>query len=113
MTKASTAFHGWPSRAPSGRVAYVNGRYVLHADAQVHIEDRGLQFADAVYEVCAIAHGLLLDEEEHFDRLERSLRELGMAMPMSRSALKFVMSELVRRNAVADGIVYLQITRGT
>jgi D-alanine transaminase len=113
MTKAERAFHGWPVRAPSGRIAYVNGRYVPHAHAQVHVEDRGLQFADAVYEVFGIAEGLLLDEEEHLDRLERSLGELGMAMPMARAPFIMVVRELVRRNAVRDGLVYLQITRGT
>ena len=111
--KSTTGFHGWPTRAPSGRFAYVNGAYVPHAHAQVNIEDRGLQFSDSIYEVWGIRHGHLLDEEEHFERLERSLRELAIAMPMSRTALKFVMQELLRRNGVADGIIYLQVTRGT
>lgn len=106
-------FHGWPARAPSGRIAYVNGRYVRHAEACVHVEDRGLQFADAIYEVWGVAKGRLLDEEEHLDRLQRSLHELGMAEPMSRAALKLVLHEMVRRNAIANGLVYLQITRGT
>lgn len=113
MMQERTAFHGWSSRAPSGRVAYVNGRYVPHAEAAVHVEDRGLQFADAVYEVFGVVHGLLLDEEEHFERLERSLRELGIAMPMRLGAFKFVVRELARRNRVEEGLVYLQITRGT
>lgn len=110
---AKSSFHGWPERAPSGRMAYVNGAYVPHTHAQVNIEDRGLQFADAVYEVWSVASGALLDEEEHLDRLERSLRELAMAMPMSRGALKFVLRELVRRNRVDNGILYMQVTRGT
>ena len=105
-------FHGWPHRAPTGRTAYVNGAYVPHAYAQVHIEDRGLQFSDAIYEVWGVSDGALLDEEEHFDRLERSLREMQMAMPMSRDALKFVLRELVRRNRVDNGILYMQVTRG-
>jgi D-alanine transaminase len=105
-------FHGWPQRAPTGRTSYVNGAYVPHADAHVHIEDRGLQFSDAIYEVWGVADGALLDEEEHFDRLERSLRELQMAMPMSRAAFKFVLRELVRRNAIDNGILYMQVTRG-
>ena len=70
--------------APGGRVAYVDGRYVPHAEAAVHIEDRGLQFADAIYEVCAVTGGQMLEEDEHLDRLERSLRELRMPMPMAR-----------------------------
>lgn len=106
------AFHGWPHRAPTGRTAYVNGAYVPHAHAQVHIEDRGLQFSDAIYEVWGVANGALLDEEEHFDRLERSLRELQMAMPMSRGAFKLVLRELVRRNTIDNGILYMQVTRG-
>jgi D-alanine transaminase len=105
--------HGWPARAPSGRIAYVNGRYLPHGDASVHVEDRGLQFADAVYEVWSIVAGDIFDEEEHLDRLERSLGELGMAMPIVRGSLKFVLREIARRNRVTNGLIYLQITRGT
>ncbi len=94
------------------REAYVNGRYVPHAQAAVHIEDRGYQFADGVYEVVTIHRGTLIDEEPHLNRLERSLDELRIAMPMSRPALKLVARELIRRNAVSNGIVYLQVTRG-
>jgi D-alanine transaminase len=97
---------------PQGRIAYVDGRYLPHARAAVHIEDRGLQFADAVYEVCSVNEGLLLDEEGHLDRLERSLRELAIPMPMARSALKMVMREVMRRNRLKDGLIYLQVTRG-
>lgn len=94
------------------RQAYVNGRYVPHAEAAVHIEDRGYQFADGVYEVITIYQGALVDEEPHLDRLERSLRELQIDMPMSRAALKQITREVVRRNRVTRGIVYMQITRG-
>ncbi|HEX4859693.1 MAG TPA: D-amino-acid transaminase [Rhizomicrobium sp.] len=97
---------------PSGRFAYVNGRYFHHSEAGVHIEDRGLQLGDAIYEVLAVRHARLRDEEPHLDRMERSLRELGIAMPMGRDALKLVMRELVRRNRIRDGLLYLQITRG-
>ncbi|MCF3638680.1 D-amino acid aminotransferase, partial [Rhizobium sp. TRM95111] len=69
------------------RCAYVNGRYVRHADAAVHIEDRGYQFADGVYEVCEVRHGFIVDITRHLDRLDRSLRELRMAWPMTRAAL--------------------------
>lgn len=103
---------GWPSRAPAGRIAYVDGRYVPHGRAAVHIEDRGLQLADAIYEVCSVIGGKLMDEAEHLDRLERSLREIEMAMPMSRNVLQLVMRELVRRNRVRNGLLYLQVTRG-
>ncbi len=94
------------------RVAYVNGRYVPHGAAQVHIEDRGYQFADGVYEVVAVAGGALVDGGPHLDRLERSLRELQIDIPMARGPLETVMNETIRRNRVRDGMVYLQVTRG-
>jgi D-alanine transaminase len=103
----------WNGRPPAGRIAYVNGRYLRHAEAGVHVEDRGLQFGDSIYEVCGLVAGRLIDEEPHLDRLERSLRETSMTMPLSRAALKLVMRELVRRNGVRDGLLYLQVTRGT
>jgi D-alanine transaminase len=95
-----------------GRIAYVNGRFVRHADACVHIEDRGYQLADGVYEVWALFEGKLADPEGHFARLERSLAELQIEMPMSRRALTLVLREAVRRNRVREGLVYLQVTRG-
>jgi D-alanine transaminase len=95
-----------------GRIAYVNGRFVPHGEAVVHIEDRGYQFADAVYEVWALFDGRLGDPEGHFQRLERSLGELSIDMPMSRAALTVVLKEAVRRNRVRDGLVYLQVSRG-
>ncbi|MFS8038479.1 D-amino-acid transaminase [Xanthobacter sp. AM11] len=94
------------------RIAYVNGRYLPHHDASVHVEDRGYQFADGVYEVCEVWNGHLVDERRHLDRLERSLRELRIAEPMGRAALSLVLREVVRRNGVRDGLVYLQVTRG-
>lgn len=94
------------------RVAYVNGRYVRHAEAAVHIEDRGYQFADGIYEVTALYKGRPVDLEGHWVRLERSLSELGIPMPMSAKALTVIARETVRRNMVRDGILYTQITRG-
>ena len=94
------------------RIAYVNGRYVQHAEAAVHIEDRGYQFADGVYEVCGIRNGKLVDETRHLDRLERSLSELRIPMPVSRRAMQHLLRETVRRNRIRTGIVYLQVTRG-
>jgi D-alanine transaminase len=94
------------------RIAYVNGRYLPHRHAQVHVEDRGFQFADAVYEVIAIRHGAFVDEDRHLARLTRSRGAVKMAAPMSDAALKLVLRETVRRNRVVDGIVYLQVTRG-
>lgn len=94
------------------RIAYVNGSYVPHQQASVHVEDRGYQFADGVYEVIAVRGGRFVDEEPHLDRLERSLGELYITAPMSRRALKIVMRQVVRRNRVRNGILYMQITRG-
>ena len=94
------------------RIAYVNGLYVPHAGASVHIEDRGYQFADGVYEVCEIRHGFIVDLTRHLDRLERSLRELQIRMPMARNALIHVIKQTIRRNRVFNGMFYLQITRG-
>lgn len=94
------------------RIAYVNGRYVPHGEAAVHIEDRGYQFADGVYEVCGVRGGLLMDERLHLERLERSLGELRIALPLPLSALRFILREVIRRNRISDGMVYLQITRG-
>lgn len=94
------------------RIAYVNGRYTRHADAAVHIEDRGYQFADGVYEVCEVFDGQIVDETRHLDRLERSLRELSIRIPVRRNALRVILREVIRRNRVWDGLVYLQVTRG-
>jgi len=94
------------------RIAYVNGCYLPFPDAKVHVEDRGYQFGDGVYEVCGVRGGRLIDERRHLERLERSLGELRIGMPMSMRALGIVMRELVDRNRVDYGIVYIQITRG-
>ena len=94
------------------RIAYVNGRYLPHREASVHVEDRGYQFADGVYEVCEVARGLIIDMTRHLDRLDRSLRELAIAWPLRRSALTVIMREVVRRNHVRNGMVYIQVTRG-
>ena len=94
------------------RIAYVNGRYLPHSEAGVHIEDRGYQFADGVYEVCEIRHGVIVDLTRHLDRLDRSLSELAIRPPMSRAALTQVIREVARRNRVKNGLFYLQVTRG-
>ena len=94
------------------RIVYVAGRYRPYREAAVHVEDRGFQFADAVYEVCQVAAGRLVDERRHLDRLERSLGEIGMSMPMSRAALRLVLYETLRRNRVRNGSLYLQVSRG-
>ncbi len=94
------------------RIIYVNGRYVPWGEAWVHAEDRGFQFADAIYEVCEVRHGRMIDETRHLGRLKRSLAELEIAAPMSGAALGRVLRETIRRNRVVDGSVYLQISRG-
>jgi D-alanine transaminase len=94
------------------RIAYVNGQYLPFREAKVHIEDRGYQFADAVYEVCEVRDGRLIDQRRHLERLQRSLGELRIRLPMSLRALDVVLHEVVARNRIHYGIVYLQISRG-
>jgi D-alanine transaminase len=94
------------------RVIYVNGRYEPYAQACIHAEDRGFQFADAVYEVCEVRGGRLVDERRHMQRLMRSLTELQMPQPMTERAWSRVLRETIRRNRVRDGLVYLQVSRG-
>ncbi len=94
------------------RIVYVNGRYVPYAAAGVHVEDRGFQFADAVYEVIEVRDGLLIDGSRHLARLWTSLRELQIVAPMRERALRLVIGQVIARNRVSDGIVYLQVSRG-
>lgn len=94
------------------RFAFVNGSYIRHNDATIHIEDRGLQFSDSVYEVIAFINGKMADETGHIDRLERSLSELGIHMPVTRNGLKFIMRELLRRNRLRNAMIYIQVSRG-
>jgi D-alanine transaminase len=94
------------------RIAYVNGRYLPLGQAMVHVEDRGYQFGDAVYEVCEVRQGRLIDERRHLARLQRSLGELQIRPPMSEAALGVVLREVVARNRIGYGIVYLQVSRG-
>ena len=94
------------------RIAYIDGVYQPLNMPGILVEDRGYQFADGVYEVCAIRGGKLLDEARHLDRLDYSLAALDMPTPMSRAALQQVMRETLRRNRVRDGILYMQVSRG-
>jgi len=94
------------------RIAYVNGRYLPLQAAMVHVEDRGYQFGDAVYEVCEVRQGRLIDERRHLARLQRSLGELQIRLPMSETALGTVLREVIARNRIGYGIVYLQVSRG-
>ena len=95
------------------RIAYVNGKYLPLLQAQVHVEDRGFQFADGVYEVLYRHNGRLIDRDLHLDRLERSLGELRLGAPMGRRALLAVIDEVARRNRLASGLIYMQVTRGS
>ncbi|MGA2636991.1 D-amino-acid transaminase [Methylocella sp.] len=94
------------------RIAYVNGAYVQSREAVVPIEDRGYQFGDGVYEVCEVFRGALIDEERHLGRLNRSLAELRIDAPVKPGALKMILREILARNKVANGYLYLQVTRG-
>ena len=94
------------------RIAYIDGVYQPLNMPGILVEDRGYQFADGVYEVCAIRGGKLLDEARHLARLEYSLQALNMPPPMSCAALQQVMRETLRRNRVRDGILYMQVSRG-
>jgi D-alanine transaminase len=94
------------------RIAYVNGRYVPQPDASVNIEDRGYQFGDGIYEVVHLFDGRFIDEDLHLARLERSLREIALPMPMPRASLRMVLREVARRNRVTEGLLYMQVTRG-
>jgi D-alanine transaminase len=94
------------------RIAYVNGRYVDQRLAEVNIEDRGYQFGDGIYEVVHLYAGRFVDEDLHLARLERSLAEMRLPMPMSRAALRHVLAEVARRNRVTEGLLYMQVTRG-
>ena len=94
------------------RVMYVNGRYAPYADAAIHAEDRGFQFADGVYEVCEVRDGCLVDERRHMRRLGARFANCAWRSPWSLRALGVILRETVRRNRVRNGIVYLQITRG-
>lgn len=94
------------------RTIYVDGKYLPYSQAGVHVEDRGFQFGDAVYEVCEIRSGAIIDERRHLERLERSLNELDMPMRMSHASFGRVIRETIRRNRVRNGFVYIQVSRG-
>ena len=94
------------------RIAYVDGTYLPFDQAGVHIEDRGYQFADGVYEVFALIDGQMLDVEEHLERLDLSLQKINLVSPVSKPALLVILKETIRANNIKDGLVYMQITRG-
>ena len=94
------------------RVVFVNGEYLPYEKSKVHVEDRGYQFADGVYEVFAVINNKLADYDAHMSRLLRSLSELKIKIPYSRRSIFFHISNIVRQNLISNGLVYLQITRG-
>jgi D-alanine transaminase len=94
------------------RIVYVNGDYLPEAEGKVSIFDRGFLFADGVYEVTAVVNGKLVDYGPHMERLERSLSELRIAWPCTKDELGAMHVELAKRNNLAEGIIYMQVTRG-
>ena len=94
------------------RTVFVNGSYLNESEGKISIFDRGFLFADGVYEVTAVVNGKLVDYDPHMERLDRSLRELRMAWPCSKGELRAMHVELVKRNALKEGIIYMQVTRG-
>ena len=94
------------------RIAYVNGQYLSHSHAGVHVEDRGYQFSDGIYEVCEVRDGKIIDMGGHLDRLERSANELEISLPNRRKTIEIIIEEMRQKNRVQNGIVYIQVTRG-
>ncbi len=91
---------------------YLNGKFINRQYGYQHVEDRGNQFADAVYEVVAVYHGRLIDEEAHIARLQFSLSELGIVLDMPMTALKLLIRDLLKRNKIMNGHLYMQVSRG-
>ncbi|NIX77031.1 D-amino-acid transaminase [Microvirga terricola] len=94
------------------RIAYVNGDFLPLEEARVSVLDRGFLFADGIYEVSAVLEGKLVDNESHLIRLERSVGEIQLAMPETRERIEEIQKELIARNSLVEGVVYLQVTRG-
>ena len=94
------------------RIVYVNGEYLPEEDAKISVFDRGFLFADGVYEVSAVINGKLVDNDAHMARLSRSMAELKMTPPASTDEIAAIMQEMVKRNGIDEGLVYLQVTRG-
>ncbi|WP_313527884.1 D-amino-acid transaminase [Shinella sp.] len=95
-----------------GRIVYVHGDFVPEEEARIGLFDRGFLFGDAVYEVTAVIAGRMIDNDLHLARLERSLGELGIALPLSRPDIEALQAELISRNRLTDGTVYLHVSRG-
>jgi D-alanine transaminase len=93
-------------------IAYINGAFVPLSEAKVSVLDRGFLFADGIYEVSAVLEGRLIDNESHLARLERSVGEIRLPLPESIARIKEIQHELIIRNQLKDGLVYIQVTRG-
>ncbi|MGB1894131.1 MAG: aminotransferase class IV, partial [Candidatus Puniceispirillaceae bacterium] len=94
------------------RIAYVNGRYLAHSQASVHVEDRGYQFGDGIYEVVLVINGQPVDYDGHLERLYKSLNSIRMNAPISDAALRLIIARMIRLNQLVNGTIYVQITRG-
>jgi D-alanine transaminase len=94
------------------RVAYINGSFVPVAEARISVFDRGFLFADGIYEVAAVLDGKLIDNASHLARLERSVREIALHLPETLPRIQEIQKELIARNRLVSGLVYLQVTRG-
>jgi len=97
----------------SSRIVYVNGEFVAEEDAKISIFDRAFQFADSVYEVTAVLDGALVDFDNHMVRLTRSLGEMEIAAPLDEAALRAMHGELIARNQLREGLIYMQVSRGS
>jgi D-alanine transaminase len=94
------------------RIAYVNGEFLPLDEARISILDRGFLFADGIYEVSAVLDGKLVDNEAHLVRLARSVREIALLLPETLERIEEIQRELIARNDLVQGVVYLQVTRG-
>ena len=94
------------------RIAYVNGRYIAHSQASVHVEDRGYQFGDGIYEVVLVVNGQPVDYDGHLERLYKSLNSIRMDAPISDAALRLIIARMIRLNQLVNGTIYIQVTRG-
>jgi D-alanine transaminase len=94
------------------QIAYVNGYFVPLADAKVSVLDRGFLFADGIYEVSAVLDGKLVDNDAHLARLQRSVGEIALPLPETLARIAEIQHELIRRNNLTEGLVYIQVTRG-
>jgi len=94
------------------RIVYVNGEFVPEEDAKVSVFDRGFMFADGVYEVSSVIRGKLIDNEGHMVRLQRSMNELDMPAPATNEEIEAIQKQLIEKNDLDEGLIYLQVTRG-